>query len=63
MFQNLKTITVGVGYYVVDGEEFAPYVNALRRAPGIRQLEEKGIVLLQMIPWQTYGSVSPLLKD
>ncbi|KAF8804061.1 hypothetical protein BYT27DRAFT_7340372 [Phlegmacium glaucopus] len=62
MFQSLKTVTVGVGYYVVDGEDFTPYVNALRRAPGIQQLEEKGIVSLQMIPWKTYGSPDPTWK-
>ena len=60
MFPNLKTITVGVGYYLVDNEDFVPYLAALRRAPGIKQLEEKGTVLLRMIPWQTYGLVRPL---
>jgi hypothetical protein len=62
MFPNLKTITVGVGYYLVDNEDFVPYLAALRRAPGLRQLEEIGTVLLHMIPWQTYGLVRPLLK-
>ncbi|KAF8963804.1 hypothetical protein BDZ97DRAFT_976535 [Flammula alnicola] len=63
MFQNLKTVAVGVGYYVVDGEKPGPYVEALRRAPGIRQREEKGIVVLQMIPWQEYGSPDPTWKE
>ncbi|KAF8957784.1 hypothetical protein BDZ97DRAFT_1844691 [Flammula alnicola] len=63
MFQNLKTVAVGVGYYVVDGEKPGPYVEALRRAPGIRQLEEMGIVVLQMIPWQEYGSPDPTWKE
>ena len=62
MFPNLKTITVGVGYYVVDNEDPVPYLAALRRAPGLRQLEEKGTVLLYMIPWQSYGLVRPSFK-
>ena len=60
--EMLKTITVGVGYYVADNEDFVPYLAALRRAPGLQQLEEKGIVSLQMIPWETYGLVRPLPK-
>jgi hypothetical protein len=59
IFPNLKMITVGVGYHMWDNEDF---VAALRRAPGLRQLEEKGTVLLQLIPWRTYGSVRPSLK-
>ena len=62
MFPNVKTITVGVGYYVVDNEDFVPYLAALRRVPGLQQLEEKGTVSLQMIPWETYGLVRPLPK-
>jgi len=62
MFLNLKTVTIGVGYYVVDDEDFTPYLAVLRQAPGIRELEEKGTVLLHMIPWQTYGSVRQLLE-
>jgi len=61
LFPKLKAITVGVGYYV-DNEDPVPYLAALRRAPGLRQLEEKGTVLLHMIPWQTYGLVRPLSK-
>ena len=62
LFPNLKTITVGVGYYVVDNEDPVPYLAALRRVPGLRQLEEKGTVLLHMIPWKSYGLVRPLSK-
>jgi len=62
MFPNVKTVTVGIGYYVVDNEDFVPYLAALRRAPGLQQLEGKGTVSLQMIPWETYGLVRPLPK-
>jgi hypothetical protein len=62
LFPSLKTITLGVGYYVSNNEDFVPYLAALRRVPGLRQLEEKGTVLLHMIPWRTYGMVRPSLK-
>ena len=63
MFPNVKTVTVGVGYYVVDNEDFVPYLAALRRAPGLQQLEEKGTVLFHMIPWETHRlAVRPLLQ-
>ena len=62
LFPNLKTITLGVGYYVEENEDFVPYLAALRRAPGLRRLEEKGTVLLHMIPWQTYGLVRSIFS-
>jgi hypothetical protein len=62
LFPSLKTITLGVGYYVSDNEDPVPYLAALRRAPGLRQLEEKGTVLLHMIPWQSYGLVRPFFQ-
>ena len=62
LFPTLKTITLGVGYYVSNNENPVPYLAALRRAPGLRQLEEKGTVLLHMIPWRTCGLVRPLFK-
>jgi len=52
LLPNLKTITVGVAYNV-GNNDFVPYLAALRQAPGLRRLEEKGTVLLHMIPWQT----------
>ena len=55
LFPSLKTITLGVGYYVSNNGDFVPYLAAMRRVPGLRQLEEKGTVLLHMIPWRTYG--------
>ncbi|KDR66715.1 hypothetical protein GALMADRAFT_1138844 [Galerina marginata CBS 339.88] len=61
LFSNLRRITVAVGYFVVD-EDFVPYLAALRRVPGIRQLEENGTVLLRMIPWESYGSPDPAWK-
>jgi len=62
LFPSLRTITLGVGYYVSNNEDFVPYLAALRRVPGLRQLEEKGTVLLHMIPWRTCGLVRPLFK-
>ncbi|KDR70102.1 hypothetical protein GALMADRAFT_145126 [Galerina marginata CBS 339.88] len=52
MFPNLK-VAVRFMYYAVDGEDFAPYVEALRHVPGMRHLEEKGVVSLEMVPWSS----------
>ena len=62
MFQNLKTVTIGVGYYAVDNENVTPYFEVLRKVSGIQEPEEKGSVLVKIIPWNTYGSVSPVLR-
>jgi len=62
IFLHLKTITVGVAYDVGDNDFVPYYLAALRRAPGLRQLEEKGTVLLHVIPWETYGLVRPFFK-
>lgn len=58
MFQNLKAVTIGIGYYAIDNEDVNIFLSALRRAPGIQGLEEKGSVLLKMISWDMWGSVS-----
>jgi hypothetical protein len=59
LFPSLKTITLGVGHFALSNEDFVP---ALRRVPGLRQLAEKGTVLLHMIPWRTRGLVRPFFK-
>lgn len=50
IFPNLKTVAVGLEYYA--GNAYDESLEAVRRAPGIRQLEENGTVSLCAIPWQ-----------
>lgn len=58
MFPNLKKIVVGVEYGDKDS-----LVTALRRAPGILELEQKGTVPLRVVAIDSWTSVRPLFKQ
>ena len=58
-FSMLKRIVIHVGSW--QGEDFHPFIEAWRQA-GLKELEQEGLVSLDMIPWSTtFGSVSLLL--
>ncbi len=61
MFQRLKVITIGVGRYVRGKQTEDLLLNAVRRAPGVRKLEEKGEVRLRTFPWDMFGAVCAFL--
>ena len=61
MFQNLKAVTIGVGRYVRGKQSEDLLLSAVRRAPGVRKLEEKGSVLLRTFPWDMFGAVCAFL--
>lgn len=38
LFHRLKTVRIGGAYFIGDGEGYVPFLDALRRAPRVREL-------------------------